>query len=190
MARGRVLRSGAAAALAVVVAVLAHGGAGGSVDLAGAGWVFAALAGPSWWLAGRERGWTVLAVAQLAGQQVAHTALTGPDPSHVGGLLPMDLMLHAHLAAAALCALWLRWGAPGPGRGPRRGADRPARRRRAARAARARPAAAHLRGARPAGPAAAPRRRAPRPAARGLTAPSRQHAPAPGHTPVLPAALP
>lgn len=110
MARGRVLRSGAAAALAVVVAVLAHGGAGGSVDLAGAGWVFAALAGPSWWLAGRERGWTVLAVAQLAGQQVAHTALTGPDPSHVGGLLPMDLMLHAHLAAAALCALWLRWG--------------------------------------------------------------------------------
>ncbi|MBW0135945.1 hypothetical protein [Pseudonocardia abyssalis] len=110
MARGRVLRSGAAAALAVLVAVLAHGGAGGSVDLAGAGWVFAALAGPAWWLAGRERGWAVLAVAQLAGQQVAHTALTGPDPSHVGGLLPTDLMLHAHLAAAALCALWLRWG--------------------------------------------------------------------------------
>lgn len=107
---GRALRAGAAAAVAVVVAGLAHRAGGGTVDLTNSGWVFAALAGPAWWLAGRERGWILLALAQLAGQQAAHVVLTRPGDVHGDGLLPMDLMLHVHLAAAAVAALWLRWG--------------------------------------------------------------------------------
>lgn len=101
-------RAGLAAAVAVLVAAAAHAAAGGAVDLAGAGWTFAALTAPAWWLNRRERGWTVLAVAQLAAQQVAHVVLAGPGHPH--GLLPMDLMLHVHLLAAALSAVGLRLG--------------------------------------------------------------------------------
>lgn len=107
---GRALRTSAAAGVAVAVAAVAHRAGGGAVDLAGACWVVAALAGPAWWLSGRERGWLALAGAQLVGQQAAHVVLAQPGDLHGGGLLPMDLMLHAHLAAAAVCALWLRWG--------------------------------------------------------------------------------
>jgi hypothetical protein len=95
----------------VLAAAGAHAACGGTVDLTGAGWAFAALAGPAWWVTGRERGWAMLAGAQLAAQQVAHVAMAGPAADvHAGGLLPMDLMLYLHLAAAALAAVWLRIG--------------------------------------------------------------------------------
>lgn len=104
------LRAGLAAAVAVLVAMAAHSGVGGAVDLAGAGWAFAALVAPSWWLTRRERGWPVLAVAQLAAQQAAHLLLNGSGDVHAAGPLPMDLMLHVHLLAAAFAAVWLRVG--------------------------------------------------------------------------------
>lgn len=105
----RALRAGAAAAVAVGVAVVAHGLGHGGVDAGAAAWVFAGLVGPSWWLARRERSWGALALTQLAGQQFAHVVL---GAATVGGahLLPMDLMLYAHLAAAALTGAWLRVG--------------------------------------------------------------------------------
>lgn len=104
----RVLRAGLAAAAAVLTAVVAHRIAHGSVDAAGAAWVFAGLVGPAWWLSGRELGWARLALVQLAGQQAAHLVLSATAGS--ADLLPADLMFHAHLAAAALTACWLRVG--------------------------------------------------------------------------------
>ena len=106
----RVVRAGLAAAVAVLAAVLAHRLAHGSADVTGAVWALAGLAGPAWWLTGRELGWTRLALAQLAGQQVAHLALTATAGTGGDGVLPPDLMVHAHLAAAALTACWLRAG--------------------------------------------------------------------------------
>ncbi|WP_214403980.1 hypothetical protein, partial [Pseudonocardia lacus] len=104
---------GFAAGLAVTSAVLAHAAGGGSVDAGGAAWAFAALVGPSWWLARRERGWGALALTQLGAQQLVHLLLTqtGEHAGHAGHVLvAADLMLYAHLAAAALTGAWLRWG--------------------------------------------------------------------------------
>jgi hypothetical protein len=103
-----VLRAGLAAAAAVLTAVAAHRVAHGTVDGVGAAWAFAGLVAPAWWLTGRELGWARLALVQLGGQQVAHLALAAT--AGAGGLLPLDLMFHAHLAAAALTACWLRMG--------------------------------------------------------------------------------
>ncbi len=106
----RVLRAGLATALAVVTACAAHVSGQGSIDVAGVAWAFAALIGPAWWLARRERGWAALALTQLGAQQVAHVALAAAaDHSHHVGL-GADLMLYAHLVAAALTGAWLRWG--------------------------------------------------------------------------------
>lgn len=104
----RALRAGLAAALAVLAAMAAHTAGNGQVDPAGAAWAFAALVGPAWWLAGRRRGWSAIALTQLAGQQVAHLAMStsaeaGPAHDPAGS----DLMLYAHLAAAALAGTWL-----------------------------------------------------------------------------------
>jgi hypothetical protein len=106
----RALRAGLAATAAVLTAVLAHRLAHGSADAAGALWALAGLVGPAWWLTGRELGWGRLALVQLAGQQVAHLALAATAGTGGDGLLPPDLMVHAHLAAAALTACWLRAG--------------------------------------------------------------------------------
>jgi len=106
----RALRAGLAAALAVVTACAAHSVGNGPVDAAGAAWAFVALIGPAWWLARRERGWAALALTQLGAQQVVHVALAAAaDHAHHVGL-GADLMLYAHLAAAALTGAWLRWG--------------------------------------------------------------------------------
>jgi hypothetical protein len=102
--------------VAVLVAAIAHAAAGGTVNVAAAGWALAALVVPAAWVAQRERGWLGLAAAQVAGQQIVHTALTMSDGSYGGGthdlaaLLPADLMLYGHLLAAAVTALWLRVG--------------------------------------------------------------------------------
>ncbi len=102
----RALRAGLGAAVAVGIAVAAHAAGDGRVDAAGAGWTFLALVGPSWWLARRRRGWAALALTQLAGQQIAHVALSvgGSAGAH---LLPADVMLYAHLLGAAVSAWWL-----------------------------------------------------------------------------------
>ncbi len=108
----RALRAALAAAVAVGVAALAHRAGHGSVDATGVAWAFAALTGPAWWVARRERGWGALAASQLIGQQAAHLALStasGPE-AHAAALLPTDLMVHLHLAAAGLTAVWLRLG--------------------------------------------------------------------------------
>jgi hypothetical protein len=109
----RALRAGLAAGLAVVSACLAHALANGPVDPAGAAWAFAALAGPAWWLARRERGWGAIALTQLGAQQLVHLVLAASaEHAHHGGHVAAgaDLMLYAHLAAAALTGAWLRWG--------------------------------------------------------------------------------
>jgi len=109
----RALRAGLAAGLAVASAVLAHIAGGGSVDPGGAAWAFVALVGPAWWLARRERGWGALALTQLGAQQLVHVLLTQTaEHAHHGShvLAGADLMLYAHLAAAALTGAWLRWG--------------------------------------------------------------------------------
>jgi hypothetical protein len=102
----RALRAGLGAAIAVGFAVAFHAAAHGGVAATSATYVFLALLGPSWMLAGRERSWWMLALTQLGGQQVAHVVLSAlaPDAAH---LVPADLMLYAHLVAAALSALWL-----------------------------------------------------------------------------------
>jgi len=104
----RVLRAGLAAAAAVLTAAVAHRVAHGTVDGVGAAWAFAGLLVPAWWSTGRELGWARLALIQLAGQQAAHLALAAT--AGASGLLPADLMFHAHLVAAALTAWWLRAG--------------------------------------------------------------------------------
>lgn len=107
----RALRAALAVAAAVLVGAGAHTLGGGTVDVAAAAWTFAALAAPAWWLIGRERGWASLAVAQLVGQQLVHLTLTSlAGDAHVHGALPADLMLYAHLLAAALTGAWLRLG--------------------------------------------------------------------------------
>jgi hypothetical protein len=104
----RALRAGSGAAVAVVVAAGAHAAGRGGVDLQSAAWTFLALIGPAWWAAGRRRGWGALVVSQLAGQQLAHLILSTTGPA--GHVLPIDVMLYAHLLGAALSATWLLWG--------------------------------------------------------------------------------
>jgi hypothetical protein len=104
------LRAGLSATVAVLVSAIAHAAAGGTVNLAAAGWALAALVVPAAWLARRERGWLGLAAAQLAGQQAAHMALTASHDAYGAALLPTDLMLYGHLLAAAVTAFWLRVG--------------------------------------------------------------------------------
>ena len=90
------------------VAAAAHAAGHGHVDLAGLAWAFVAVLGPAWWLTRRERGWGAHALAQLIAQQAVHATLN----ASAGGSahIPPDLMLYAHLAAAALTGCWLRWG--------------------------------------------------------------------------------
>jgi hypothetical protein len=107
------LRVGFAAGLAVLAACLAHAAAGGPVDVAGAAWAFVGLLGPAWWLARRERGWGAIVLTQLGAQQLAHLVLAASAASagHAGHVATSpDLMLYAHLVAAALAGAWLRAG--------------------------------------------------------------------------------
>jgi hypothetical protein len=97
----------------VTAALVAHTVGHGQVDPAGAAWAFAALVAPAWWLAGRRRGWIAVALTQLVGQQVAHLAMSASASAageHAHLLVGSDLMLYAHLAAAALTGTWLWLG--------------------------------------------------------------------------------
>ena len=106
----RLARAVAATLLAVLAGVAGHRLAGGTVDpvavaAAAIGWL-----GPAWLLAGRERGWTAIAAAQITAQQLVHVLLTVRDSEAglVVGLIPHDVMLYAHVAAAAVVSGWLR----------------------------------------------------------------------------------
>jgi hypothetical protein len=98
---------------AVAVGVGAHLLGSGAVSLGGVAAAFAVLLALGWSLTDRERGWLPIAGAQLAGQQVVHSLLEWDAPTHPAaatGGLPADVLLYAHLLAAALMATWLRCG--------------------------------------------------------------------------------
>lgn len=117
-APGRVVRSGAAAGVALAAATAGHLASGGTaLSVPGTMAAAGALALPAWWLTGRERGWGPLAGALVAGQLGAHALFTATTTSqmagpghHQSGWLPTDLMLLGHLLAAAVGAAWLRRG--------------------------------------------------------------------------------
>lgn len=108
--RERVARAGVSAAAAVGLGMAGHALAGGSPTLLGALLAALSVFVPSWLLAGRERGWSVIAVVQVAGQQVVHpllvTASGAPEPS----ALPHDMMFFLHVVGALVMAVWLRLG--------------------------------------------------------------------------------
>lgn len=111
----RPLRAGVAAAVATTFGAVGHLLTGGSLS---AGLVAVALGVaivPAWVLSGRERGWAWIAGLQIATQQLVHTALSMASAPGFGeptaaGLLPHDLMLHAHILAGLLTAVALRAG--------------------------------------------------------------------------------
>jgi hypothetical protein len=106
----RLLRSGVAASVAGALGVSGHVMAGGSIRfwaVVGAGAVAAAVV---WVCAGRERDTWTIAALQVRLQLFVHTVLaTGAVPA-VGGVVPHDLMLHAHVVAGLLTAVVLRAG--------------------------------------------------------------------------------
>lgn len=121
-APSRAARASAAAGVALTAAAAGHLAAGGAA-LSAPGMLAAAvaLALPAWWLTGRERSWGLLAGALIGGQLGAHALFnltTGTSGQvtelaqghHQSGWLPADLMLLAHLLAAAVGAAWLRRG--------------------------------------------------------------------------------
>jgi hypothetical protein len=99
-----VLASGSAVGVAAIAHMIGHG----TVGVPALVLAFVMLLGPAWLLTRRERSFGAHALTQLAGQQAVHLALTATagHTGHVAG----DLMLYAHLAAAALTGGWLRWG--------------------------------------------------------------------------------
>jgi hypothetical protein len=78
--------------------------------LAGATLAFLAVLAPSWLLAGKERGWTTIAAAQLAAQQVLHPLLVAASPTPTPDALPHDAMFLLHVLGALGMASWLRHG--------------------------------------------------------------------------------
>ncbi|WP_214368122.1 hypothetical protein [Pseudonocardia sp. H11422] len=88
--------------------------AGAAPSLTGLLLAVAAMAGPAWWLTRDERGWERLAAAQLTAQLGSHWVFVLADPAptpHTGhGGLGPDLMVLAHLLAAAVAGGWLRCG--------------------------------------------------------------------------------
>lgn len=104
----RLLRAGASAAAAVVLGLAGHLAAGGAFTLAGTLLAFAAVLAPSWLLAGRERGWILIAAVQVGAQQVIHPLLAGVAPEPAA--LPHDVMFFLHVLGALAMATWLRLG--------------------------------------------------------------------------------
>jgi hypothetical protein len=105
----RGLRASLAAGAAVTLGVIGHAVGGGDPTAAGMVLSFAAMVGPSWLLAGRERGLLTIVALQVAAQQVVHPLLTlggGPTVSAV----PHDVMFLAHLLGALVMAVWLSAG--------------------------------------------------------------------------------
>ena len=106
----RLLRSVVAALVASICGAGAHllgGGVVYPVGLFGSALLLTAVA---WLLADRERDWLALAAGQLVGQQLVHGGLGVLAGASTFPLLPHDVMLYLHLAAALLAAGWLRGG--------------------------------------------------------------------------------
>jgi len=106
----RPARALVAAAVAAAVGTVAHLAGGGAVSAGGVAVGLAMLLGPTWLLAGRERGWAVLAAGQLGGQNVVHAVLASGTPPGHHDAVAADVMLCAHLLAAVAAAAWLRMG--------------------------------------------------------------------------------
>jgi hypothetical protein len=70
----------------------------------------AALVAPAWLLARRERGWAVIAGAQLGGQELVHAAHTLAAGTVEVDVASHDLMFYGHILTAVLLAVWLRSG--------------------------------------------------------------------------------
>lgn len=106
----RIARAGASAAAAVALGLAGHLLAGGAPTLSGSVLAFLAVLVPSWMLARRERGWTVIAGVQVGAQQVIHPLLVAASGMPEPGALPHDLMFFLHVAGALVMAMWLRLG--------------------------------------------------------------------------------
>lgn len=106
----RLARAGASAAAAVALGLTGHLVAGGEPTLTGTGLAFLAVLVPSWLLAGRERGWTLIAGVQVAAQQVIHPLLVLASSTPESDALPHDLMFFLHVLGAFAMAVWLRFG--------------------------------------------------------------------------------
>ncbi|MGE3287136.1 MAG: hypothetical protein AB7J32_13680 [Pseudonocardia sp.] len=104
----RLVRAGASAGAATVLGLAGHLAAGGAFSLVGTLLAFAAVLAPSWLLAGRERGWTAIAVVQVVAQQVIHPLLAGATSEPAA--LPHDVMFFLHVLGALAMAAWLRLG--------------------------------------------------------------------------------
>lgn len=106
----RSVRASVSAAAAAALGLTGHLAAGGEPTVAGAGLAFLAVLLPSWLLAGRERGWTVIAGVQVSAQQVLHPILVAASGAPAPTALPHDLMFHLHVLGAVAMAVWLRLG--------------------------------------------------------------------------------
>lgn len=106
----RLLRATVAALVASGLGSAAHLATGGSVPIPGALAGLVVLLGPMWLAAGRERSRPTIAALQLGGQQIVHALLAITATTVHPDVLPDDVMLCGHLAAATLAAAWLRRG--------------------------------------------------------------------------------
>ncbi|MFL1426719.1 MULTISPECIES: hypothetical protein [unclassified Nocardiopsis] len=114
----RAIRAGASASVCVAVSVGGHLAASGpGAGVPPAGLLLGALValGSAWALTGRERRWGTITGWMLWGQLALHLlfSATAAGHGHGSAFSPAEGgagMLAAHLAAAALCAWWLRQG--------------------------------------------------------------------------------
>lgn len=106
----REVRAGVSAVAATALGLAGHLAAGGGLTLTGTALAFVAVLVPSWLLAGRERGWTVIAGVQIAAQQVIHPLLVSTSGAAPAVALPHDLMFFLHVLGALAMAMWLRLG--------------------------------------------------------------------------------
>lgn len=105
-ADGRRLRSAVFSLTALMLGLLGHASASGTVcraDLRGCLVVAPLIAGVGWLLAGRERGYPTLLVGTYAVQALLHLVMQGSAAPGTG-------MLVAHALAGAAAALGLRHG--------------------------------------------------------------------------------
>jgi len=110
VAPARCAQAAASAAAAVGLGAAGHVLGGGLPGLGGVALAFLLIAVPSWMLAGRERGWAVIASVQVAAQQVMHPVLDATADTASRDALPHDVAFYLHLLGALFMAVWLRVG--------------------------------------------------------------------------------
>jgi hypothetical protein len=106
----RLVRSVVVGATACGLGVTGHVLVGGSVHYGAVSVAVPVAVAVAWALAGHERDAWMIAALQIGLQLFVHAVLaTGAAPA-TGGILPHELMLHAHVAAGLLTAVALRAG--------------------------------------------------------------------------------